>query len=183
MSCCAAGANWCLDLRRRVSALDGRVSAEWSRHPGSMSRHARDSVAPLRRSPAGWMPARIESLSSGVGPRHPVRIRKASFKAGSVRRVWALRHQTGAQHSAVEWTRAMVAIRNVVAPAPQREPASPSRVRQVMSTFCEVTRGVGETWAPCPTLLRGIWARSKKTGLRQIVAHTQSRNQGNKKNF
>jgi len=29
MSCCAAGTNGYLDLRRRVSALDGRVSAEW----------------------------------------------------------------------------------------------------------------------------------------------------------
>jgi len=36
----------------------------------------------------------------------------------------SLRHQTGAQYSAVEWTKAMVAVRNVVAPAPQPEPAS-----------------------------------------------------------
>jgi len=35
MSCCAADANGCLDLRRGASALDGRVSAEWSRCPGS----------------------------------------------------------------------------------------------------------------------------------------------------
>jgi len=33
MSCCAVGINGCLDLRRRASALDGRVSAEWSRCP------------------------------------------------------------------------------------------------------------------------------------------------------
>jgi len=31
MSCYAVGANWCLDLRRRASALVGRVNAEWSR--------------------------------------------------------------------------------------------------------------------------------------------------------
>ena len=39
-----------VDLRRRAFALDGRVSAAWSRCPGSMARRARDSVALLRRS-------------------------------------------------------------------------------------------------------------------------------------
>jgi len=39
-------------------------------------------------------------------------------------RVWALRHQTGAQYPAVECTRARVAIRRVPALAPQPEPAS-----------------------------------------------------------
>jgi len=77
MSCCAAGTNGCLDLRRRAFALEGRVSVEWSRWPGSIVRRARDSVAPLRRSSAGWMPARIGRLSTGVGRRHPVTIRKA----------------------------------------------------------------------------------------------------------
>ena len=35
-----------------------------------------------------------------------------------------MRHQTGPQYSAVECTRARVAVRRVVAPAPQPEPAS-----------------------------------------------------------
>jgi len=87
MSCCAAGTNGCLDLRRRVFALSGEVSAEWSRCPGSMARRAKDSVAPMRRSSAGWMPARMGRLSAGVGRRHPVTIRKASLMAGSMRRV------------------------------------------------------------------------------------------------
>ena len=87
MSCCAAGTNVCLDLRRRAAAPDGRVSAEWSRCPGSMARRLRYSVAPLRRSSAGWMPARIGRLSAGVGRRHPVTIRKASLMEGSIRRV------------------------------------------------------------------------------------------------
>jgi len=52
MSCCAEGKNGCLDLRRRASAPDGRVSAEWSRCPGSMAQRPRDIVAPLRRSSA-----------------------------------------------------------------------------------------------------------------------------------
>jgi len=44
-----------------------------------------------------------------------------------------LRYQTGAQYSAVEWTRARVAVRNAVAPAPQPEPAS-----RLKSARCDV---------------------------------------------
>ena len=69
---CAMGTNGCLDLKRSAVPLDGRVSAEWSRCLGSIARRARDSVAPLRWSSAGWMPAKIGRLSAGVGCRHPV---------------------------------------------------------------------------------------------------------------
>jgi len=72
---CVAGANGCLDLRRRASALDGRVSAGWRICPGSMARCPRDNVAPLRRRSAGWMHAGIGRLSAIVGRRHPVTIR------------------------------------------------------------------------------------------------------------
>ena len=95
MSCCATGINGCLDLRCRPFPLDGRVSAEWSRCPGSMARRAKDSVAPLRRSSAGWMLARIERLSAGVGHKHPVTFDKASLMSGSMRRVWALWYPYG----------------------------------------------------------------------------------------
>ena len=47
---------------------------------GSMARRARDSVAPMRRWSAGWMPERVGRLSAGVGCRHPVTIRKASMR-------------------------------------------------------------------------------------------------------
>jgi len=40
MSCCAAGRNGCLDLRRRASALNGRATAQRSRCPGSVARRA-----------------------------------------------------------------------------------------------------------------------------------------------
>ena len=79
MKCCAVGTNGCLDLRRRAFALDGRGIVEWSRCPGSIAQRARESVAPLQRISAGWMPARIGRLSAGAGRRHPVTIRKASL--------------------------------------------------------------------------------------------------------
>ena len=97
-------------------------NAMWSRCPGSMARCAGDSVAQLRRSSAGWMPVRVGRLSADVGRRQPVTIRKASLMVGSMRRVWALRHQTGTQYFVVECIKGRVAIRRVVAPAPQSEP-------------------------------------------------------------
>jgi len=89
-----------------------------------MARRIRDSVAPLRRSSAGWIPTRIGRLSAGVGRRDPITMRKASLMARSVRRVRALRHQAGAQYSSVEWSRARVATRRVVAPAHHPQAAS-----------------------------------------------------------
>jgi len=92
------------------------------------------------------MSARIGSLSAGVGRTHSVTIRKASLLVGSIRRVLKLRNQTGAQYSAVECTRAKVAVRNVVAPAPQPEPASRLKsARRVMLASCEVTQDVSDT--------------------------------------
>jgi len=82
MSCCAAGTNGCLNLRRRAFSLDGQVSAEWSRCLGSMARRARDSVALLRRSSAGWTPARIGRLSTGVGRRHLVTLARRHWWQG-----------------------------------------------------------------------------------------------------
>jgi len=130
MSGCAAGTNECLNLRGHAFSPNGQVNAEWSRCPGSMARRARDSVAPLRQSSTGWMPARIGRLSAGIARRHPVTVRKASLMAGLVRRVWELRQHTGARYSAVECTRAKVAVRNVGAPTPQSELAS--RLRSAM---------------------------------------------------
>ena len=44
-------------------------------------------VAPIRRSSAGWMPESTGRWSVGVKRRHPVTMRKASFKTLSMRRV------------------------------------------------------------------------------------------------
>ena len=51
-------------------------------------------------------------------------MRSALLITGSIKRVWALRHHTGAQYSAVEYTRARVAVRRTETPAPQVVPAS-----------------------------------------------------------
>ena len=135
MRCFVVGTNGCLDLRRRASALGWRVSPDWSRWLGSMVRCARGSAAPLQRSPVDWMPARIGKLSVGVGHRHPVTNRKASLMTRSMRRVWALRHQTGAQYSAVEWSRSRVTIRSVFAAAPQ---AGASKPPQECEAWCQL---------------------------------------------
>ena len=124
MRWCVADTNACLDLSRRAFTLDGQVNVEWSTCPGPMARRAKDNVPPMRRSSGGWMLARMGGLSTGVGRRHPVTIRKASLMVGSMRQVWALRHQTRVQYSAVECTRARVVVRRVVAEALQPEPAS-----------------------------------------------------------
>jgi len=81
-SCCAAGTNERLDLRGCAYAPGGQVSAEWSRCLGSMARRASESVARLRRSSAGWMPARTGNLFPGMGRRHSVTISKASWWQG-----------------------------------------------------------------------------------------------------
>jgi len=143
MSFCAASTNGCLDLRRRAFAPGGQVSAEWSRCPGSMAmaRLARESVAPLPRSSAGWMPTRMGRFSNGVGGRHPVTIRKASLMirryehCGSVQERSTLRLNASGQG----WLFATLLLQR-----PNRSQQAASGARRVMSAFCEVTRGVGD---------------------------------------
>ena len=48
---------------------------------------ANEIVAHSHRSSAGWMPESMGRWSVGVGRRHPVTIRKASFRTPSMRRV------------------------------------------------------------------------------------------------
>jgi len=72
-------------------------------------------------------------------------------------------------YSAVEWNRSKVAVRCSLLQHPNRSQLAASRVQRMMSTFCEVTRGVGDTWVSCPTLLRGIWGRTKRAGFVVVV--------------
>jgi len=55
----------------------------------------------------------------------------------------------------------MVAVRRVVAPAPQPEIANHLKARRVVSASCDVTRGVGDTWATGPMLPKVFGAEEK----------------------
>ena len=156
MRCCAESPNVCLDLRRRALANGRRMSAEWSRCPDAMAQRNRDMLAPLQRSSAGWMPARMGRLSAGVGRRYPVTIGKALLMVGSIRQVWALRDQIGAQYSGLNKLVLRWLFATLLFQHPNRSQQSAWRARLAISASCEVTRGVGDIWATCPTLLRGI---------------------------
>ena len=141
-SFCATGTNGRLDFSLPLLAVCGSVSWPCRMWPGSKKlRLAKENVAPWRRSSAGWMPERSGRLSVRVGRRHPVTMHKASLRTLSVRRVCALRHQAGAQYSAVEWIRDKAAVHNVLEPAPNPEPAGRlSRETRVDSFLRNVSR-------------------------------------------
>jgi len=145
-----------------------RLSGDGS-GPGSMARRARDSVATLRRSSACWMPARIGSLSAGVERRRAVTIRKGSLMAGQ----WGgcEHYGTWQECSAsllsgpgLRWLFATLLLQHT-----SQSQQAGSGVRRVMSVFCEVTRSVGERWATCPTLLRGIRFGVKGQGCTKLL--------------
>ena len=98
----------------------------------------------MRRSSAGWMPARIGRLSAGVGRR---------------RRWWRCR-QGGHEHCDTKqedstlrlnalglgWLFATLLLQH-----PNRSQKAASGARRVMSSSCEVTQDVSDTRATCPT--------------------------------
>jgi len=161
MSCCAAGTNGCLDLRRRAFVLDGRVSAEWNRCPDSMARRARDNVALLRRSSADWMPVRIGRLSAGVERSHLVAIPKVSLMAESVTRVWVWDTRQEGRNLQLNASGVRQLFATLFLQHPSQCQQGTSRARRAMPASCAMTQGVGDTWATCPTV---IWARSRRAG-------------------
>ena len=85
-----------------------------------------------------FTPEKIGRWFVGVGRRHPVTMRKASFKTLSMRRECAMRHQTGAQYSAVEQTKDRAAVRSDLVPSLLPKLASRLRsVTQVASFFAQ----------------------------------------------
>jgi len=60
----------CSSAPHSQAVREAMVSAAWSRCPGSMALRVRHNVSRLRRSSAGWTPARIGRLSAGVGRKH-----------------------------------------------------------------------------------------------------------------
>ena len=129
----------------------------------SWARQARDSMARWRRSSVGWIPTKTKRLSVGAGRRHLVSMCKASLIGISMRRVWALWHQTGAQYPAVEWTKARVAVRNIVALAPQLAPDSRLKSLTRFITSWAVIANVDETWVQLYGELS--WFGTKSYGL------------------
>jgi len=97
------------------------------------------------------MPARIGRLSAGVGRRHSVTIRKASLMARSTRRFeWDIiqeRSDTIQERSILllsglgqGWQFAELLLQH-----PSHVQPAASRVRRMILTYCEVSRGVGDT--------------------------------------
>ena len=73
----AAGTNGRLYFSLSLLAACGSVSCPYRMWSGSKElRLAKESVAPWRRSSAGWMSEKTGRLSVGVGRRHPVTMRK-----------------------------------------------------------------------------------------------------------
>ena len=68
---------------------------------------------------------------------------KVSLMGLSIRQTWALQHhQTGAQYSAMKWTKARVAVRSTVDP---QLSLIASKAQSKMLTSCAVTLNVSET--------------------------------------
>ena len=84
---------------------------------------ARASMAPSRLTSAGAIPQRKASWFVGVARRHLETVHRAVLRAVSSLFTWGLRHQTGAQYSALENTRASVEMRSVFLEAPHVMPA------------------------------------------------------------
>ena len=128
---------------------------------GSCVRRARDNIACLRQTSVGRMLAKTNKLSIGLGRRYSVTMCKTSLIGMLIRRVWALRHQTSEQYSAIECTRTRVAESNIVAPAFQVDLASrlknPTRVVNFLRNDSRCQRNVSAQSNFMPRCVH--WAR------------------------
>ena len=138
----AAGTNGSLYLSLPRCASCCPTNCPCSTWSGSwIAQFTKESVTSTRQSSAGWMPARTGKSFVGMWCKHPVTMCKASLRMLSMRQVCVLRYQTGAQYSAVEWTRDRVEMRNVSAPGPHLDPASHlNSMTQVKSFLCKASR-------------------------------------------
>ena len=80
-----------------------------------------------------------------------------------------MRHQTGVQYSAVECTKARVAIRRVVAPAPQPDPAS--RLRSATRDVSFLRSDSRCRWfvSDLSNVTQRYWARNRRAGFRCCI--------------
>jgi len=74
-----------------------------------------------------------------------------------------------AVYSAAEWTRAVLAVRSVVASTPRPEPASCLTSASHDVNFLRNDLRCRRYVRTCPTVLRGIWSRSKNQGFVFVV--------------
>jgi len=112
-----------------------------------MVRRARDSVAPMQQSSGCWMPTRVGRLSAGVGRRHPVANHKASLIPG---------RSGGYEHCGTKQANSSLRLNaprlgwlfaELLLQYPSQSQQAASGARRMMSASCEVTQGVGDTWA------------------------------------
>ena len=144
MSYCTAGTYRCLDWRRRAFAQDGRVSVEWSRCLGSMPRRARKSLAPLRRSSAGWVPERIERLSAGVGAQASSHNSQGVVDGGVNKADMSTAAQDKRSTLRLNGPWLVWLFTELLLQHLNRSQLAVSEARRVMSASCEVTEGVGD---------------------------------------
>ena len=71
-------------------------------------------------------------------------MRKALLMRLSIRRVWAMRHQTGEQYSTAKWIKTRVVVQSIVASARQLAAAHCLKSPTEMLTSCAVTLTVDE---------------------------------------
>ena len=96
---------------------------------------AKARVAAFRLIPAGTIPAKTMSWSTGDGLRQPDMVRSAMLIATSTFFTCGLLLQTGAQYSTAGNTRACVEIRSVLAEASQVVPARRRMSETLYVTF------------------------------------------------
>jgi hypothetical protein len=96
------------------------------------------TAAASRLSFTGAIFAKTGSHCNCVDFNVPVIIRKAFFSYKSILLVCTLFNHTGAQYSAVEWTRANKAVRKVSGLALQFVPANLRTILTRAATFCPV---------------------------------------------
>ena len=163
MRYCVASISGCLDLRRRAFALDGRVSAECGRCPGSTARRARDSVDPLRKfsrldACEDWKAVRWcrvqasyhNSQGAAVGRVDEAGVSTAAADRGAVLCGWVHHGQGGNSQSYYPSTP------DEVSKTPQEREAR----CQLLAKWLKVS-AIRER--PVQRYL-GIWARSRRVG-------------------
>ena len=76
-------------ISTKMQQLTSRTGKSGVLHPGCLGTliHGSKSVAPSRRSSAGWILESMGKWSVGVGRKHPVTMSKASFRTLFMRQV------------------------------------------------------------------------------------------------